>query len=232
MLLPNSKLITKPDGLSIFDWRQAWLNLRVGRFTASKAHKMTSTSTAKKNGALTWENYVIDTVQEMVEGRVEGYENETMTNGNIFEDDAVDIFMEKNNKLLQRLTFLQIGDHVGISADGIDIDGEFGVEVKSPHFKGYVNYCRAIKEGQEFFAKTFKDHYAQMQMAMWGFGFEYYYFIAYYSPEYKKEKRLGSKGHYRQMIIKRDDKFIKLLEQRVEMAIKYKQELLQMVGIL
>ncbi len=225
-MLANSKLITKPDFMNESEWREHWLDLRIGRFTASKIHKLTSNSKRKTKGATVLESYVIETIEEMIEGRKFGFQNETMENGNIFEDDAMDLFMEQSGQLVQRLTFLEVGDHVGISADGIHLDGKFGCEIKSPRFKGWVNYNRAIDKGLEFFADTYKEHYAQMQMAMWGFEYDFYYFIPYYAAEYQKNKKLWDKGTIRIFKVGRDKDFIKNMSDKIDQAIDFKLKVL------
>lgn len=216
----NAELLYKPDNVYIGEWHYQWLELRNGLINASTVYKIMSDSVRKYKGATPIQNYAKDVVQSIIEGVGDGYTNQDMENGNAFERDALEEFERRHKTFLAQLTFLKVGDYVGISSDGLECNLEFGVEVKSPHFKGFSNYCNAIDAGVETFKNVFPEAYGQMQTAIWGYNFDYYYFVAFHSKDYQKGDKQNAKDRYIEMKIPKDNEYQDKLSIRIEETIK------------
>jgi len=214
------ELIYKDSTLTGDQWEQLWLKMRMGRFGASEVHRLMSTS--KSTGL---ETYVHEKVSEIVTGDREGtYTNQYMEDGNTQEINAAKEYMKRNNCVLTLKTYCKIGDHVGCSSDGIDINRKRVIEIKCPMFKTHLKYL-AINSNKDLLSVS-KKYYAQCQMNIWALDFKVCDFITYYPPEYLD----FPVTHYKQVEIKRDNNFIKELLKGLDKAIDYKIDLLKKIG--
>lgn len=214
------KLIYKDPKLSADEWQTAWLKMRMGRFGGSEAHRVMSTS--KSTGL---ETYAREKVAEIVTGDREGvFTNQYMEHGNNFELSAAKEYMERTDSILMLDTYCTIGEHLGSSSDGIETYKERVAEIKCPMFKTHLKYL-TIENGKDLL-KISKAYYTQCQMNMWALDFKFCDFITYYPPSYLDHPVT----HYKCIEIERDEDYIQNLLARLELAIKYKTDLLKKIG--
>ena len=214
------KITYKDHKLSEDEWRTAWLKMRMGRFGASQAYRVMSTS--KSTGL---ETYVREKVAEIVTGDREGvFTNQFMEHGQTYEISAAKEYMERNDTILILNTYCTIGEHIGASSDGIDSVNNIVVEIKCPQYKTHLNYLM-IETGKDLLSVN-KQYYTQCQMNMWALNYEHCDFITYYPPSYLDYPVT----HYKQIRIDRDQEFIDNLVARLQIAIDYKTDLLKKIG--
>jgi hypothetical protein len=216
------KLIYKPSSISQEEWEKQWLKMRMGRFGGSQSYRLLSKDKKKGFGS-----YVREKVAEIVTGdREDVYTNQYIEHGQTWEPAALKEYMKRNNTILKKHTYVTIGEHVGISSDGIDPINKIVTESKCPQFKTHLKYL--MFEDNQDLLRDSKAYYTQVQLNMWALNFEACDFITYYSPSYLDYPVT----HYKQVRIQRDQKFIDNLINCLELAIEYKLELLHKIGFI
>jgi len=201
--------------------RADWLQERLGKFTASEFHKLTTAPTKKELpvGAVTYTTEkAVECLTEFIE---EGYVNQAMQWGLDHELEAIERFTEKTGirttKTGSEQEFIKLGTHVGGTPDGL-IGINSGVEVKCPNSLTHFKYMK-IKNGEDL-KKVMPAYYWQIQGLMMITACRNWWFISY-DPRYKKPEH---QLHY--IKIEFNDADVSFLSERIRLAIELKKELL------
>lgn len=177
-----------------------WLYLRSGKFTASA---ITDLLSGKKTKGYT------DAIKRVAIERLsnEPVESSFFGNGHTergheLEPLAIGAYEDLTFTVVDGGGFFEFTDWVGASPDGLlnDNAGVYGVEAKCP---GYSQYLEYLLDNQ----KLVKEYMKQVQAQIYACGFEWVDIVAYY-PGYKIIK----------VRINRDDEFMTLIENEVEIA--------------
>jgi hypothetical protein len=112
----------------------AWFAARLGRVTCSQL----STVMASGRGggeSKTRRKYMLQLIGEILTGeKAESYSNGHMDRGHIMEIEARDLYQLTTGNEVNQVGFVQLGDHVGGSPDGL-VGDKGAIEIKSalPH---------------------------------------------------------------------------------------------------
>lgn len=129
-----------------------WYNIRLGKFTASKASTIATAGTGL-------ETYCFDLVAEILtKQRKEGFTSLAMEQGTELEDVARTLFEMETGYQVEQVGFVEIDRFSGCSPDGLILNRTSGLEIKCPQDNTYARYL--------FDEKIKPEYYAQMQMNM------------------------------------------------------------------
>lgn len=215
----------KADPIKTTEERRAeWLLQRRGKFTASEFHRLMASPGKNElpTGAKTYaKEKAVELMANMDE--TEKYISVDMQWGIDHEVEAIELFAELTGYSIEKTGDFQeaiaLGDDISCTPDGLILGEKIGIEVKCPKSKTHFDYC-LIKSAQDL-KEIAPEYYWQVMGSMHITGYDRWYFISY-DPRYKKpEDRL----HF--ISIKRDEQDISLLEQRLLMAIVYRNLLLK-----
>lgn len=191
-----------------------WFEARKGRFTASDIHKLLGVRGLGQTG----ESYIFEKAVEEVFG-LEDNEDEFVSKdiqrGITLEPLAFRKFKElKEFDFLdiQETTFFPYGSHAGASPDGL-VGNDAILEIKCPRPTKFFNL---VAKG---FDAIDKEYIAQMQMQMLCTNSVKAYFFNYII--------FNGKEMWHEIEVERDEKMIDLIKERIEQAIKIKQDLVQ-----
>ena len=127
-----------------------WYNIRLGKFTASKAATIATAGTGL-------ETLCFDLAAEILtKKKKDTYSNAAMEQGNELEATARTLFELQTGKKVEQVGFVEIDEFSGCSPDGLTDDA--GVEIKCPQDSTYAKYL--------YDEKIKPEYYAQMQMQM------------------------------------------------------------------
>jgi hypothetical protein len=205
---------------------QAWFNARVGKFTASEIYKLMTqpqTKAARENGELseTTKSYIMSKVAEEMTG-IEQTTNSAATDWGVeHEAEACNLYAEMMESHVDSVGFIPYGDHAGGSPDGIC--SRFGViEIKCPYnFENHVQNLLIADEDDLF--KQRKPYWWQLQMNMIVAGKEEGMFISY-------DPRMDGKNKLAIIPVHLQSDSKEILDNAIEMAVKYKQFLIEKLG--
>jgi len=125
----------KPEYHNINQNTDEWMNLRMGKFTASSFKDLFS---AKSTAA--YQKAINKVVFERVTGeQPESFSSEYMERGHEMEPLAVHQYELDTFETVDNGGFWSIGDYVGASPDGL-IGEEGLIEIKSPAYNTMINY--------------------------------------------------------------------------------------------
>ena len=187
-----------------------WFDARKGRFTASEIHKLLGVRGLGQTG----ESYIFEKAVETVFGLDEdnNFTSIDMQRGVTLEPLAFRKFKEiKEFEFLevQETTFFPYGLDAGASPDGL-VGSNAILEIKCPRPTKFFNL---VAKG---FDAIDKEYIAQMQMQMMCTNSEKAYFFNYII--------FNGVEMWHEIQINRDEKMIDLIKQRIEAAIKIKNE--------
>lgn len=190
-----------------------WFDARKGRFTASDIHKLLGVRGLGQTG----ESYIFEKAVEEVFGLDEEdtFVSNDMQRGITLEPLAFRKFKElKEFDFLdvQETTFFSFGSHAGASPDGL-VGNDAILEIKCPRPTKFFNL---VAKG---FDAIDKEYIAQMQMQMLCTNSNKAYFFNYII--------FNGKEMWHEIEVSRDEKMIELIKQRIEEAIKIKQDFVQ-----
>lgn len=190
-----------------------WFDARKGRFTASNIHKLLGVSGLGQTG----ESYIFEKAVEEVYGLDEddNFISHDMQRGITLEPLAFRKFKEiKEFQFLdvQETTFFSYGSHAGASPDGL-VGNDAILEIKCPRPTKFFNL---IANGVEAIDK---EYIAQMQMQMLCTNSVKSYFFNYII--------FNGKEMWHEIEVERNEKMIDLIKERIEEAIKIKQEFIE-----
>lgn len=190
-----------------------WFEARKGRFTASDIHKLLGIRGLGQTG----ESYIFEKAVEEVFGldKEDTFVSSDMQRGITLEPLAFRKFKEiKEFEFLdiQETTFFPYGSHAGASPDGL-VGNDSILEIKCPRPTKFFNL---VAKG---FDAIDKEYIAQMQMQMLCTNSNKAYFFNYII--------FNGKEMWHEIEVERDEKMIDLIKERIEQAIKIKQDLVQ-----
>lgn len=190
-----------------------WFESRKGRFTASDIHKLLGVRGLGQTG----ESYIFEKAIEEVFGldKEDTFVSSDMQRGITLEPLAFRKFKEiKEFEFLdiQETTFFPYGSHAGASPDGL-VGNDSILEIKCPRPTKFFNL---VAKG---FEAIDKEYIAQMQMQMLCTNSVKAYFFNYII--------FNGKEMWHEIEVERDEKMIDLIKERIEQAIKIKQDLVQ-----
>lgn len=190
-----------------------WFEARKGRFTASDIHKLLGVRGLGQTG----ESYIFEKAVEEVFGldKEDTFVSSDMQRGITLEPLAFRKFKEiKEFEFLdiQETTFFPYGSHAGASPDGL-VGNDSILEIKCPRPTKFFNL---VAKG---FEAIDKEYIAQMQMQMLCTNSVKAYFFNYII--------FNGKEMWHEIQVERDEKMIDLIKERIEQAIKIKQDLVQ-----
>lgn len=190
-----------------------WFDARKGRFTASDIHKLLGVRGLGQTG----ESYIFEKAVEEVFGLDEEdtFVSNDMQRGITLEPLAFRKFKElKEFDFLdvQETTFFSFGSHAGASPDGL-VGNDAILEIKCPRPNKFFNL---VAKGIDAIDK---EYIAQMQMQMLCTNSVKAYFFNYII--------FNGKEMWHEIEIERDEKMIELIKERIEQAIKIKQDFVE-----
>ena len=190
-----------------------WFDARKGRFTASDIHKLLGVRGLGQTG----ESYIFEKAVEEVFGLDEEdtFVSNDMQRGITLEPLAFRKFKElKEFEFLdvQETTFFSYGSHAGASPDGL-VGNDAILEIKCPRPTKFFNL---VAKGIDAIDK---EYIAQMQMQMLCTNSVKAYFFNYII--------FNGKEMWHEIEVERDEKMIDLIKERIEQAIKIKQEFVE-----
>ncbi|MEA1848988.1 YqaJ viral recombinase family protein [Chryseobacterium sp. MHB01] len=206
------------------DKRELWFQKRLGKFTSSELSRLMTYEdniSELPKGAIT---YIEEKALEILTGgkSVKNFTNDSMERGNEKELEAIAVFEEmfgvKCYATGEDQEFIELCSYFGGTPDGL-IAEEDMIEVKCPDCKTHLFRIRNIKS-QEDFKKHEKDYYWQIQGNFLSSGRKRCFFIDYDDRFTKKEQQLFV------IEIHRNENDIQKAKTRLNMAEKYKQNLL------
>jgi len=178
---------------------QDWLDLRLGKITASRVADIMSNGRGGKPSLKT-ESYMNELISEILTGaQAEFFTNAAMAWGNECEPQARAMYELQNNVDVEEVAFIQLNDHVGVSPDGLV--GEDGLlEIKCPTSKKQIE--RALSDSYH------ADYKAQIQMQLYVSGRNWCDFVSF-------DPRIEGNASYLQEQVYRDEDYIKEMEYRI-----------------
>jgi hypothetical protein len=205
-----------------------WNQARVGRFTSSEIFKLMTDPRSKADkeagklseGALT---YVKIKVAETLTGqpKAESYAY-PLVYGKELEPQAIEAFIKKTGCSYEPATFVPFGDHSGGSPDGY-INETDGLEVKCPfQSENQVEYLMLTDQWD--LKRNFPNYYWQCMSNLLFTQKEQWHFVTY-DPRMTNEKH---RLHH--LIIKPISEDFDLICKKLELAVKEKLQLLQLLS--
>ncbi len=191
-----------------------WFEARKGRFTASDIHKLLGVRGLGQTG----ESYIFEKAVEEVfglEDKEDEFVSKDIQRGVTLEPLAFRKFKElKEFDFLdvQETTFFPYGSHAGASPDGL-VGNNAILEIKCPRPTKFFNL---VAKGIEAIDK---EYIAQMQMQMLCTNSNKAYFFNYII--------FNGKEMWHEIEVERDEKMIDLIKERIEQAIKIKQDFVE-----
>ena len=112
-----------------------WLNMRLGRFTASTIKNLLMKVTTKG-----YQDEIKRVAFEIVTGtQAETFSNEWMQRGHDLEDEARNMYQAETFNVVEEGGFFTYGDYMGASPDGL-IGKDGLVEIKCPKYNTMIDY--------------------------------------------------------------------------------------------
>lgn len=182
-----------------------WLELRVGKVTASKFKDVMTNGRGGKPSA-TAKTYMIKLVAEILRGEpMPFFENDAMRWGTETEPQARAMYELKNDVDVKEVAFVELNEFVGVSPDGLVGDDGL-LEIKCPNTETQIK--RFIdNEGLP------KDYLAQVQGQLWVTGRQWCDFVSF-------DPRIDVKASYIQTRVYRDEEYIAELEEKVSIFVE------------
>lgn len=203
--------------------RREWLKFRLGKFTASEFHRL-MTCQGKNELPKGGKTYAAEKAIELLtDFEPDSYVSPAMQFGIDQEPEAVKAFMDKTGLEVvahgDGQVFLQLGPDIGGTPDGLIPSRQSGIEIKCPNSKNHIEYMDIL--GAQTLKEIAPEYYWQCQGLMLINDSDYWYFVSY-DPRFKNEK-------LRIHIVKiyRDGIDIANLRTRLDMAIQYRNEILE-----
>lgn len=201
-----------------------WIDVRLGRFTASEIHKLMTeprNKADKEAGNLseTAKTYVLKKVSEVMTGRQadQSYAY-PLVYGKEMEPNAINEFIKRTGFKYEPATFVPFGDHAGGSPDGY-INETDGLEIKCPFTSDkQVEYL--MLKTQNDLLKEFPEYYWQCMSNLLFSGKEKWWFVTYDPRMIEESHRLT-----KMIILPIESDFDKIIN-RIEKAVEEKLLLL------
>lgn len=172
---------------------QEWLDLRMGKITASRLKDVLSKGRGSAPSK-TRLSYMYQLAAEILTGeREEGFTNKYMEWGNEWEDSARAAYELKNNIEVKEVAFIEHdAGKIGVSPDGLV--GENGLlEIKCPKTTTQISWYLS--------GKVPPEHYDQIQGQIWISERDWCDFVSY-------DPRINGESGYFEVRVLRDDSHI------------------------
>lgn len=205
----------------------AWIDSRLGRFTASEMYKLMTEPRSKADkeagklseGAMT---YVMIKVSEVLTGnRKEDRYSPDKEWGKEIEPIAKDYFTSQTGLVWEPAGFFPFGDHAGCSPDGYLGEDE-GLEVKCPsQSENHVNHL--LLTDQYDLKRECPDYYWQIMSSLLFTGRKQWHFVSF-DPRMQVEKL-----KMQHIVVKPVSEDLDLLVSKLEKAIKEKLSLIKLL---
>lgn len=188
-----------------------WLNLRLGKVTASKM-KDVLTNGKGTAPSKTAESYMMDLVCERLTGEIKPmFENDAMAWGTATEPQARAMYELRSGNDVKEIAFVEANEYLGISPDGFVGDDGL-LEIKCPNTK--TQLYRALSNNYS------KDYKAQIQCQLWVCGREWCDFLSF-------DPRLDVDASYLLERVYRDEDFIQQMKNKTEIFIEKMKETIE-----
>lgn len=182
-----------------------WLELRIGKVTASKFKDVMTNGRGDKPSA-TAKTYMIKLVSEILRGEpMPFFENEAMRWGTETEPQARAMYELKNDVDVKEVAFVELNEFVGVSPDGLVGDDGL-LEIKCPNTETQI---KRFIDG----VGLPKDYEAQVQGQLWVTGREWCDFVSF-------DPRIDVEASYIQTRVYRDEEYITKLERKVSIFVE------------
>ncbi|MCP3680148.1 MAG: YqaJ viral recombinase family protein [Gammaproteobacteria bacterium] len=188
-----------------------WLELRVGKVTASKFKDVMTNGRGDKPSA-TAKTYMIKLVSEILRGEpMPFFENEAMKWGTETEPQARAMYELKNGVDVKEVAFVELNEFVGVSPDGLVGDDGL-LEIKCPNTETQIK--RFLDD-----VGLPKDYEAQVQGQLWVTGRDWCDFVSF-------DPRIDVEASYIQTRVYRDEEYIAKLEKKVSIFVGEMKEMI------
>lgn len=190
---------------SIEQGSSEWLELRLGKVTASKFKDVMTNGRGGKPSA-TAKSYMIKLVAEILRGEpMPFFESDAMKWGTETESQARAMYELKNDVDVKEVAFVQLNEFVGVSPDGLVGDDGL-LEIKCPNTETQI---------KRFLEDTGlpSDYEAQVQGQLWVTGREWCDFVSF-------DPRIDVEASYIQTRVYRDEEYIAKLEEKVSIFVE------------
>lgn len=187
-----------------------WLDLRMGKITASKFKDVLAKG---KGGAAskTRLTYMYQIAAEIITGeREESFSNKYMEWGNEWESSARAAYELNHSVDIDQVAFIELDEGIGVSPDGLVGDNGL-IEIKCPKTTTQIGWF--LK------GKVPPEHYAQIQGQIWVSGRDFCDFVSF-------DPRINGESGYFEVRVNRDEEYIENL--KVE-CFKFIDELKQLL---
>lgn len=196
-----------------------WHKDRLGKITASNAHKIMGPRGLGKTG----ETYIYELVSGEMGVYMEDVTSAAMRWGSDLEADAREYYSIAFKVEVEQKGFIHNGKNFecGFSPDGI-VNDQIGQEIKCPYNPGNhvkhltINSAADLKE-------LSKEYYWQIMFSMWCCGFKKWHFVSY-DPRFTGSKRMHV------VPIEADEKEFEIIEARVKEALELKHDILSRIN--
>ncbi|MGM0613916.1 MAG: lambda exonuclease family protein [Bacteroidota bacterium] len=195
-----------------------WYEEKAGRFSASEISKLMGAKGLGKTG----ESYITEKVTELLGVEIDTFVNTAMEYGTDTEPYAREYYEIAQGVKVEQKGFLipEWCNDAGCSPDGI-VDG-YGVEFKCPY--NPVNHTKNLMlQNQNELKKSHPEYYWQVMMCMAVTGFDMWHFVSF-NPLFTGKNRMII------LPVKRVDKDIELLKERITEAVKIRNEQLKIIS--
>lgn len=198
----------------IYDIEQGsdeWLELRLGKLTASKFADVISKGRGSAPSK-TRESYMYQLVAEIITGQPQdSFKSSAMDWGNECEPAARAAYELKHDIDVQECAFIEHNEWIGVSPDGLV--GDTGLlEIKSPNTTTQIK--RALS------GEFPKEYMAQVQGQLWVSGREWCDFVSY-------DPRINTDADYFEVRVYRDGEYINDLAEKCDVFIEDLKEVLK-----
>lgn len=184
---------------------QEWLELRLGKVTASKFKDVITNGRGNKP-SVTAKTYMIKLVAETLRGEpLPFFENDAMKWGTETEPQARAMYELKNDVEVKEVAFVELNEFVGVSPDGLVGDDGL-LEIKCPNTETQIK--RFLDD-----VGLPGDYEAQVQGQLWVTGRQWCDFVSF-------DPRIDVEASYIQTRVYRDEEYIAKLEEKVSIFVE------------
>lgn len=188
-----------------------WLDLRLGKVTASKFSDVMTNGRGGKH-SVTAKSYMIKLVAEILRGQpMPFFENDAMRFGTETEPQARAMYELKNDVDVKEVAFVELNEFVGVSPDGL-VGDEGLLEIKCPNTETQIK--RFLDD-----VGLPKEYEAQVQGQLWVTGRKWCDFVSF-------DPRIDVEASYIQTRVYRDEEYISKLEEKVTAFVKEMKEMI------
>ncbi len=190
---------------------QEWLELRLGKVTASKFSEVMTNGRGDKPSA-TAKSYMIKLVAEILRGQaMPFFENDAMRWGTETEPQARAMYELRNDVDVKEVAFVELNEFVGVSPDGLVGDDGL-LEIKCPNTETQI---KRFLDG----VGLPKEYKAQVQGQLWVTGRKWCDFVSF-------DPRIDVEASYIQTRVYRDEEYIAKLEEKVTAFVEEMKEMI------